>query len=91
MPTSVPKPTRSVPQVSIADDIIAIEDAASLVAAQFHGHALRNYGLTNLWKFPVIIVDPLLSSIPFGIVGGVTVVILGRKTELSARSGRQAV
>ena len=44
MPTSVPKPTRSVPQISIADDIIAIEDAVSLVATQFHGHALRNPG-----------------------------------------------
>ena len=42
MPTSVPKPTRSVPQVSIADDIIAIEDTASLVATEFHGHTLRN-------------------------------------------------
>ena len=33
VPTSVPKPTRSLPQVSIADDIIAIENAARLVAA----------------------------------------------------------
>jgi hypothetical protein len=35
VPTSVPKPTRRVPQISIADDIIAIEDAARLVTAQF--------------------------------------------------------
>jgi hypothetical protein len=44
VPTSVPKPSRSVPQISIADDIIAIEDATSLVAAQSHGHAFRNAG-----------------------------------------------
>ena len=40
----MPKTTRSVPQISVADDIIAIKNAASLVAAQFHGHALRNAG-----------------------------------------------
>jgi hypothetical protein len=44
VPASVPKPTRSVPQISIAHDIIAIEDTASLVAAHFHGDALRNAG-----------------------------------------------
>jgi hypothetical protein len=42
VPASVPKTTRSVPQISVADDIIAIKNAASLVAAQFHGHAFRN-------------------------------------------------
>jgi hypothetical protein len=42
VPTSVPKPTRSVPQVSIAHDIIAVEHAASLVASEFHGDPLRN-------------------------------------------------
>ena len=47
VPTSVPKPTRSVPQISIAHDIIAIEDAASLVAAQFHRHTFGDAG-TNL-------------------------------------------
>jgi hypothetical protein len=39
VPASVPKTARRVPQVSIAHDIIAIEHATSLVAAQFHGHA----------------------------------------------------
>src|SRR5688572_16714020 len=37
--SSVPKPMRSLPQVSVAEDIIAIEHAARLVAAQFHRHA----------------------------------------------------
>lgn len=40
----VPKPTRSVPQVSIAHDIIAVEDAASLVATELHGHSFLNAG-----------------------------------------------
>jgi hypothetical protein len=44
VPTSVPKPTRSVPQVSIAHDIIAVEDAASLVATEFHCDPLRDAG-----------------------------------------------
>ena len=35
VPASVPKTTRSVPQISVAHDIIAIKNAASLVAAQF--------------------------------------------------------
>jgi hypothetical protein len=35
----VRKPTRGVPQISIADDTIAIEDAARLVTAQFHRDA----------------------------------------------------
>ena len=48
VPTSVPKPTRGVPQISIADDIIAIEDAARLVTAQFHRHALRNAGADHV-------------------------------------------
>ncbi len=48
VPTSVPKPTRSVPQISIADDIIAIEDAARLVPAQFHRDALRNAGADHV-------------------------------------------
>jgi len=42
VPASVPKSTSSVPQISVADDIIAIKNAAGLVAAQFHGHTLRN-------------------------------------------------
>ena len=42
VPTSVPKPTRSLPQISIADDIITIEHAASLVAAQVHRHTFGN-------------------------------------------------
>ena len=42
VPASVPKTTRSVPQISVAHDIIAIKNAAGLVAAQFHGHALWN-------------------------------------------------
>ena len=42
MPASVPKTTSSVPQISVAHDIIAIKNAAGLVAAQFHGHPLRN-------------------------------------------------
>jgi hypothetical protein len=49
VPTSVPKTTSSVSQISVADDIIAIEHAPSLVAAQFHGHALRNAG-TGPWR-----------------------------------------
>ena len=48
MPASVPKTTRSVPQISVADDIIAIENAASLVAAQFHRHALWNAGADHV-------------------------------------------
>ena len=40
MPASVPKTTRSVPQISVAHDIIAIEHAAGLVAAQFHRHSV---------------------------------------------------
>jgi hypothetical protein len=40
---SVPKSTSSVPQISVAHDIIAIKNAAGLVAAQFlHGHPLRD-------------------------------------------------
>ena len=35
MPASVPKTTRSVPQISVADDIIAIKNAASLVPLNF--------------------------------------------------------
>jgi hypothetical protein len=42
VPASVPKATSSVPQISVAHDIIAIKNAAGLVAAQFHGHPLRN-------------------------------------------------
>ena len=48
VPTSVPKPTRGVPQVSVAHDIIAIEDAARLVAAQFHRHAFRDAGADHV-------------------------------------------
>ena len=48
MPASVPKTTRSVPQISVADDIIAIEDAARLVSAQFHRDALRNAGADHV-------------------------------------------
>ena len=48
MPTSVPKPTRGVPQISIADDIIAIEDAARLVTAQFHRDAFGY--VTIMWR-----------------------------------------
>jgi hypothetical protein len=48
VPASVPKTVRRVPQVSIADDIIAIEHAASLVAAQFHGHTLGNAGTDHV-------------------------------------------
>jgi len=42
VPASVPKSTSSVPQISVAHDIIAIKNAAGLVTAQFHGHPLRN-------------------------------------------------
>jgi hypothetical protein len=48
VPTSVPKPTRGVPQISIADDIIAIENAARLVTAQFHRDGLRNAGADHV-------------------------------------------
>jgi hypothetical protein len=48
VPASVPKPTRSVPQVSIADDIIAIEYAAGLVPTEFHGHALWDAGADHV-------------------------------------------
>jgi len=48
VPTSVPKPTRRVPQISIADDIIAIEDAARLVTAQFHRDAFGNAGADHV-------------------------------------------
>jgi hypothetical protein len=48
VPASVPKATSSVPQISVAHDIIAIKNAASLVAAQFHGHAFRNAGTDHV-------------------------------------------
>jgi hypothetical protein len=48
VPTSVPKPTRSLPQISIADDIIAIEHAARFVAAQFHRHAFGDAGADHV-------------------------------------------
>ena len=48
VPTSAPKPTRGVPQISIADDIIAIEDATRLVTAQFHGGAFGNAGADHV-------------------------------------------
>jgi hypothetical protein len=38
----VHKTTSSVPQISVAHDIIAIEDAARLVVAQFHRDAFGN-------------------------------------------------
>lgn len=37
----MPKATSSA-QISVAHDIIAIKNAASLMAAQFHGYAFRN-------------------------------------------------
>jgi hypothetical protein len=40
-PKFVPQPARRVPQVSVAPDIIAIEDATRLVAAQCHRDALK--------------------------------------------------
>lgn len=52
------------------------------------GFDAAQYGLTNLWKFPVVIVDPLLTAIPYGIVGGVIVAVLGERTEPSARVRR---
>ena len=48
VPTSVPKPTRSVPQIPIADDIIAIENAARLVAAQFHRDPFGDAGADHV-------------------------------------------
>ena len=45
---SVPKTVRRVPEVSIADNIIAIEHAASHVAAQFHRDAFRNAGADEI-------------------------------------------
>ncbi len=41
-PASVPKTTRRVPQISVAHDIIAVEDAPGLVTTQFHCYALRD-------------------------------------------------
>ena len=38
------QPPRSVPQVAIADDVLPVEHAAPLAAAQFHGHSLRHAG-----------------------------------------------
>ena len=51
MPTSVPKPTQSDPQVSIADDIITVEDAASLPLS---GNAQVYFSdrLGECWSFP---------------------------------------
>jgi hypothetical protein len=40
----VPQPVRRLPQVSVAHDIITIEDATRLVAAQFHRHAFGDAG-----------------------------------------------
>jgi hypothetical protein len=44
VPATVPRTTSSVPQISVAHDIIAIKNTASLVTAQFHGRAFRNAG-----------------------------------------------
>ena len=48
VPTSVPKPSRSVPQVSVAHDIIAFKDAPGLVARQIHGHAFGDAGADHV-------------------------------------------
>jgi len=47
VPKTVP-PVRSFPQVSVAHDIIAIEDATRLVAAQFHRNALGDPGADHV-------------------------------------------
>jgi hypothetical protein len=50
------------------------------------------YGLTNLWKPAILIIDPVLSAIPFGIIGGVIALILRDRTEFNAAADhRQAV
>ena len=48
VPKTVPQPVRSLPQVSVAHDIIAIKNAASLVAAQFHRDAFGNAGADHV-------------------------------------------
>jgi hypothetical protein len=48
VPASVPKTTSSIPQISVAHDIIAIKNAASLVAAHFDGDALWNAGTDHV-------------------------------------------
>jgi hypothetical protein len=49
------------------------------------------YGLTNLWKPAILIIDPVLSAIPYSFIGGLIVLTLGKRTELAASRGRQAV
>src|SRR5437870_7800906 len=44
VPKTVPQPVRRLPQVSVAHDIIAVEDAMRLVAAQFHRDAFGDAG-----------------------------------------------
>jgi hypothetical protein len=48
VPKTVPQPVRRLPQVSVADDIISIEDATRLVAAQFHRDAFWNAGADHV-------------------------------------------
>jgi hypothetical protein len=71
VPASVPKTARRVPQISIAHDIIAIEHAAGLVAAQFRGHALRNAGPDHVadGRSPEFVRDAARSSsLPLNLV-----------------------
>jgi hypothetical protein len=49
------------------------------------------YGLTNLWKPAILIIDPVLSVIPYGITGGVIALILGNRDALKTSPDRQAV
>ena len=39
---------RGIPQVAIADDVVAVEHAPSLITAQRHGHALRHAGANHV-------------------------------------------
>ena len=44
----MPKPIRGLAQISVADDIITIEDATRFVAAQFHRHAFGDAGADHV-------------------------------------------
>jgi len=48
------------------------------------------YGFTNLWNLTVVIVDPLLSAIQYGVAGAVIAAVLGRMAKPGLREQRQA-
>src|SRR5262245_37398552 len=42
------QPTRGISEVAVANDVVPVEDAAGLVAAQFHRHAFRDTGTDHV-------------------------------------------